>query len=152
MYPDSKVYGANMGPIWGRHDPGGPHVGPMNFAIWGACKIQVASWVSHPGVIYRDEKDLNSKWVQMSFVISFKIYTCIYILDNEVLYAIDKSGVKHIWYSDYKKIFHGAWSFGRSAPPQGHILLTEIDLISTDFRIWTTNYNNIFICIYSSMT
>ena len=32
-YPDSKVHGANMGPIWGRQDPGGPHVGPMNFAI-----------------------------------------------------------------------------------------------------------------------
>ena len=25
---------ANMRPIWGRQDPGGPHVGPMNFAIW----------------------------------------------------------------------------------------------------------------------
>ena len=24
-----------MGPIWGLQDPGGPHVGPMNFAIWG---------------------------------------------------------------------------------------------------------------------
>ena len=23
-----------MGPIWGRQDPGGPHVGPMNFVIW----------------------------------------------------------------------------------------------------------------------
>ena len=33
--PDSKVHGANMGPIGGRQDPGGPHVGPMNFAIWG---------------------------------------------------------------------------------------------------------------------
>ena len=32
--PDSKVHGANMGPIWGRQDPDGPHVGPMNFAIW----------------------------------------------------------------------------------------------------------------------
>ena len=32
--PDSKVHGDNMGPIWGRQDPGGPHVGPMNFAIW----------------------------------------------------------------------------------------------------------------------
>ena len=28
-----KVHGANMGPIWGRQDPGGPHVGPMKFAI-----------------------------------------------------------------------------------------------------------------------
>ena len=33
-YPDNKVHGANMGPIWGRQDQGGPHVGPMNFAIW----------------------------------------------------------------------------------------------------------------------
>ena len=31
--PDSKVHGVNMGPIWGRQDPGGPHVGPMNLAI-----------------------------------------------------------------------------------------------------------------------
>ena len=36
VFPDSKVHGANMGPIWGRQDPGGPHVGPMNFAIWVA--------------------------------------------------------------------------------------------------------------------
>ena len=34
LCPDSKVHGANMGPIWGRQDPGGPHVGPINFAIW----------------------------------------------------------------------------------------------------------------------
>ena len=33
-YLNSKVHVANMGPIWGRQDPDGPHVGPMNFAIW----------------------------------------------------------------------------------------------------------------------
>ena len=32
--PDSKVHGANVGPIWGRQDPGGPHIGPINLAIW----------------------------------------------------------------------------------------------------------------------
>ena len=32
--PKSKVHGANMGPIWGRQDPDGRYVGPMNFAIW----------------------------------------------------------------------------------------------------------------------
>ena len=36
--PDSKIHGANMGPIWGRQDPGGPHVGFMNFAIWVELK------------------------------------------------------------------------------------------------------------------
>ena len=34
IYFGSKVHGANMGPIWGRQDLGGPHVGPMNLAIW----------------------------------------------------------------------------------------------------------------------
>ena len=29
-YPVSKVNGDIMGPIWGRQDPGGPHVGPTN--------------------------------------------------------------------------------------------------------------------------
>ena len=28
-FPDCKVHGANMGPIWGQQNPGGPHVGPM---------------------------------------------------------------------------------------------------------------------------
>ena len=32
-YPDSKVHGANKGPIWDRQDPGGPHAGPMQ-APW----------------------------------------------------------------------------------------------------------------------
>ena len=32
-FPDSKVHEAYMGPTWGRQDPGGPHVGPMNLAI-----------------------------------------------------------------------------------------------------------------------
>ena len=32
--PDSKVHGASMGPTWGRQDPGGPHFGHMNLAIW----------------------------------------------------------------------------------------------------------------------
>ena len=37
MDPNSKVRGAHVGFIWGRQDPGGPHVGPMNVVIsrWG---------------------------------------------------------------------------------------------------------------------
>ena len=49
--PDSKVHGTNMGPIWGRQDPGGPHVSPMNFAIWGF----VVGWVCL-------DKDIND-WI-----------------------------------------------------------------------------------------
>ena len=40
--PYSKVHGDNMGPIWGRQNPDGPHVGPMNFAIWDTFLTQPA--------------------------------------------------------------------------------------------------------------
>ena len=45
--PDNKVHGANMGPIWGLQDLGGPHVGPMNFAIWDVMYIDVINdrWI-----------------------------------------------------------------------------------------------------------
>ena len=33
--PDSNIHGTNMGPVWDLQDPGGSHIGPMNFAIWG---------------------------------------------------------------------------------------------------------------------
>ena len=31
---DSEIHEANMGPTWVLSAAGGPHVGPMNFAIW----------------------------------------------------------------------------------------------------------------------
>ena len=37
--PHGKVHGANMRPNWGRQDPGGPHVGPMNFVICDVMAI-----------------------------------------------------------------------------------------------------------------
>ena len=43
IYRDSKVDGANMGPIWGRQDPDGPHAGPMNFAILASFM----NWLLH---------------------------------------------------------------------------------------------------------
>ena len=49
MIPYTKVHGANMGPIWGRQDPGGPHVDPMNFVIMDvqshAALPNRATWV-----------------------------------------------------------------------------------------------------------
>ena len=41
--PDSKVHGANTGPIWDRQDPGGSHVGPMNFVIWDVVFWEVVT-------------------------------------------------------------------------------------------------------------
>ena len=51
IIPNSKVHRTNMGPFWGRQDPGGPHVGPMNFAI---CDIfglsQLSLLMAHHGL------------------------------------------------------------------------------------------------------
>ena len=41
FFPYSKVRGTNMGPTRGRQDPGGAHVGPMNFAVWVVSKLQI---------------------------------------------------------------------------------------------------------------
>ena len=43
--PDSKVNGANMGPIWGRQDPGGPHVGPVNLGIWDGFSLVLSDFL-----------------------------------------------------------------------------------------------------------
>ena len=51
-FPNSKIHGAIMGPIWGRQEPGGPHVGPMNFAIW---VIQGQTIVSIPYRLHSEE-------------------------------------------------------------------------------------------------
>ena len=36
---DSKVHGDNMGPNWGRQDPGGPHVGPWTLLSGAFCIV-----------------------------------------------------------------------------------------------------------------
>ena len=46
--PDSEVHGANMGTICCRQDPGGPHVGPTNFALWGLS----VCWFQGPYMIH----------------------------------------------------------------------------------------------------
>ena len=53
----AKVYGASMGPIWGRQDPGEPHVGPINFAIWVWFLIHILSWLAVSSVRCRTSKN-----------------------------------------------------------------------------------------------
>ena len=62
--PDSKVHGANMGPMWGRQDPDGPHVGPMILSgkIWehyghNQCHKSRETPVPHPK-IHRIESEM----------------------------------------------------------------------------------------------
>ena len=68
LVPDSKIHGANMDPIWGRQDPGGPHVGPVNFVIWGVT----INGQCHLGGHYRN---YNSE------TLSLYVLVILYVLD-----------------------------------------------------------------------
>ena len=76
-YPDSKVHGTNMGPIWGRQDPGRPHVGPMNFAIWVHAKQ--ANEIVH----YFTCPNRNTLWRNIQiYKQRCKVLTCIRMLNT----------------------------------------------------------------------
>ena len=46
--PDSKVHGANMGPIWGRQDSGGPHV-VYKGILWNHVRTVLRFWLNASG-------------------------------------------------------------------------------------------------------
>ena len=56
---DSKVHGANLGPISGWQDPDGPHVSPMNLAIWVLANGSTA-FIGRSAVIDWDDSGISS--------------------------------------------------------------------------------------------
>ena len=71
--PDSKVHEANMGPIWGRQDPGGPHVSPMSFAIWGCIGPRV---LTHNFTVYICESFLAGVYRAVGYKQQFFHNSC----------------------------------------------------------------------------
>ena len=41
LLPDSKLHGTNMGPIWRRQTPSGPHIGPIRAVIYYWTNVSV---------------------------------------------------------------------------------------------------------------
>ena len=80
IIPDSKVHGAHMGPIWGRQVPGGPHVGPMNFAICDGIDI----WVCFQK--YAEPKCIGKTSTEIS-----TLRCCPYVYFNNVVISVGLS-------------------------------------------------------------
>ena len=77
--PHSKVHGANMGPTWVLSAPDGPHVGPMNLAIW-----QGFSWIF--AIL---PHCYNCLWpVQNMLMLTRKLYQCPNKSTNSPPYGI----------------------------------------------------------------
>ena len=71
-HPNSNVHGANMGPIWGRQNPDGPHVGPMNFAIWVHISLEFWFTALHGYLIV--DHSLNHRFIILIVYLYRSIY------------------------------------------------------------------------------
>ena len=115
-YPDSKVHGANMGLIWGWQDPGGPHVGPMNFAIWVKTKI--------PEIIYVPPCIAFHPYHQrfLKFIIAKKLMTkiCTFFYPIYHLCYPDEPYLMIFWY------IRTWWLVNRSQYCVSHMLCANL--------------------------
>ena len=89
----SKVHGASMGPIWGRQDPGGPHVGPMNSAIWDVTVTGMVEgnvemwflyrkcvWYNAVTMLYFKQKYMRWRYKMRRLALTISVMTCSVIL------------------------------------------------------------------------
>ena len=113
--PRYKVHGAYMGPIWGRQDPGGPHVGPMNFAIrvYSGAPWSTTSLSTKKNTEYRKiSHGISSTWFWQDLLAAVNMYLCYKRIlckfygqhagltrsyTQSLVWIIHKSCVKTLW-------------------------------------------------------
>ena len=86
-YPDSKVHRANMGPTLVLLAPDGPHVGPMNLAIWviiGPCPDFNGSFTKLPQKLWiLPATDIPSIYNHVYYHITAKLWSSPSMRDTE---------------------------------------------------------------------
>ena len=104
-----------MGPIWGRQVPGGPHVGPMNFAIWiilirllFVCPI--FSWIHCNSFENRARLDFKVMSLPLTLLLSLPKWLISFVFVNisfggfewpgrEVLINMWKYALIEVWFA-----------------------------------------------------
>ena len=66
------------GPIWDRQGPGGPHVGPMNFAIWVIITLHTSTQPNRPCAKSQIAKTLR-QWPTWTEAMQDQIYLAIFL-------------------------------------------------------------------------
>ena len=129
--PDSKVQGANMGPIWGRQVPGGPLVGPLNFAIWDVlllhtlCRFVSSAQPEYvaPGIFHTNCLEIHIP--KTHAIEMFRIDTVfdLCIIDLTLILYVDIKKLKNLlfkkicycimtyMYTNYQLHFQHGWSY-----------------------------------------
>ena len=120
-----------MGPIWGRQDPGGPHVGLMNLDIWDNLRMRL-----HPQLMMRITKIIIYRCYTL---VLMNLPTCIhlkFIMPTSMLHSSHclvgccitlRLHVSRFSFSrsSSDKLVHEAWNFGFSWKRVGIITTTE---------------------------
>ena len=65
--PESKVHVANTASIWGREDPGWPHISPIDFAIWVILHRSI-SWINAIATTSYTNHNIQSRSITLSQV------------------------------------------------------------------------------------
>ena len=104
-----------MGPIWGQQDPGGPHVGPMNFALWDMI-IHIREHISW----------MNALWLKQNAVIlqmTFSLLTGYLDILNEISLFLQaqKSTIQH-WFRQWLGTEHRSFDLN-----QWHHMMTSLN-------------------------
>ena len=90
-----------MGPIWGWQDSGGPHVGPMNFAIW--VSVIDKAWGNWPRII------MVGTCIDNTSIDAFIIWYIIKMVWSNMLMIATKT---HMWFSALISSMHGQLFLG----------------------------------------
>ena len=84
-----------MGPIWGRQDPGGPHVGPMKLAIyvcyhgrWYVLQTRTDTFVFNIGVEFRGRIHFLFNYFKFNVILTkFIVPNTPEDISNSVIYT-----------------------------------------------------------------
>ena len=115
--PDCKIHGATLWPTWGRQDPGGPHVGHMNLAIWKWIHV-----LSYLCISFRTATPARGILLRMTIKSTRKKPTKLCLIKHECVY-----NSCHFADDIFKHICHNE---------SGRILIQILNFRQHRFRWW----------------
>ena len=139
VLPDSKVHGANMGPICGPQDSDGPHVGPMNLAIWACMIAKVAKHNIECRVIY---------------FVSNLLWVCtLYAIDSHVaLCGLKPTIATQLNYAPHSRVESRVLTHLQTLPVwfrwATDIAQQKCDIFAWQYSKWETLFASLLYCAY----
>ena len=113
-HPDSKVYGANMGPTWVMPAPDGPHVGPINLAVGAVLNTQ-AAFLSN-GFEYIVGECSHGMRHGGGIFIQLSVAICTYVQANQLLAVVSKTQMSWFCLWQHKLVGEISAYMGYPAP------------------------------------